>query len=87
MWSKIREFFYTDVGEIILHVIIAILLALLIKVFLDATFFEIVFFVLLGAAFLIRELSQHEWKFTDMGRQSYLEFLFPWVAIILVFFL
>lgn len=81
---NIVEFFYTDLGEIVLHTIIAACLAFLFKWIMPYGF-EAAFDILLAAAFLIRELWQHDWRFNEMGQQSYLEFIIPWVFIVLVF--
>jgi hypothetical protein len=84
MFDKIADFFNSDFGEILLHMAVAIALAFLFKWALPYGF-ESAFDILLASGFLIRELNQHDWRFTRMPQQSYLEFIIPWIFIFLVY--
>lgn len=86
MWTKLKEFFTTDRGEIVLHSIIALVLALLMDWMMDG-YWELVGTAAIIAGFTIWELAQHNWRFGEMGAQSWKELLFPAVIVLIIYVL
>ena len=62
-----------DWVDIILHVVVAVIFVALVGLFVAPLLLAVV-----NAVFwLVRELAQHNWKFSEMGGQSWLEFIAP----------
>jgi len=84
MWTKIKDFFNTDLGEIILHCVIAAVLALLADWYFD-DWREFVATIVIILGFIVRELAQHQWTFSEMGVQSWKEWIYPAIVAIIIY--
>lgn len=84
MFKKLIDFFNTDTGEIVLHCVVALVLASLVEWRLSG-FWQLVADIAIVVGFIVRELWQHEWRFTEMGLQSWMEWLFPAAVVLIVY--
>lgn len=84
MWTKLREFFESDLGEIVIHCVVAAVLMLLVDWWLD-DYLELVGGVAIIMGFIVRELAQHEWKFSEMGIQSWKEWIYPAIIVLIIY--